>query len=167
MPTPISHAAVGFAIGAWGPHDVPPSAGRVCLAAAACAALPDIDWIGLAPHRGITHSLLFAVLGAAVAAFALFPHVDSLRTRSRLLLILGVALLSHGFLDALSSYSYGIAFLAPFSQQRFRFLWTPLGTPTGDLASQLRQEVLIVFLPAVVLAWAGLKFRRPPRGARA
>lgn len=160
VPTPISHAAVGYAIGAWAPHDVPPSTRRLCLAAAACAALPDIDVLGFAPHRGITHSLVFAVLVAVVAAFALFRQIKSSRTRAQLVLILGVALLSHSFLDALSTYSYGIAFLAPFSQARFRFLWTPLGNPRGDLASQLLQEALVVFFPAVVLAWLGLKRRR-------
>ena len=159
MPTPISHAAVGYAIGAWAPHAVPPSARRVCLIAAACAALPDIDVLGFAPHRGITHSLAFALVAAVVAASALFPRVHPPGTRARIAVILGVALLSHSCLDALSTYSSGIAFLAPFSTQRFRFLWTPLGSASG-LAGQLIQEALVLFLPAVILAWLGLKVRR-------
>lgn len=160
MPTPISHAAVGYAIGAWAPHDVPPSVRRVCLAAAACAALPDIDVLGFAPHRGITHSFLFAALAAIAAAFVLFPQTRTARTRFQLVLILGIALLSHSLLDGFSSYSRGIAYLAPFSQVRFRFVWTPLGYPSGDLGRQLLQEALVVFFPAVVLSWLGLKRRR-------
>jgi inner membrane protein len=161
VPTPISHAAVGFAIAAWTQRATPSEGGRVCAVAAACAALPDIDVIGwllhlsdasLFSHRAITHSLAFALVTAAVAAWT--------QRSNRLFVILGLALLSHGFLDALSTYSVGIAFLAPFSMERFRFLWTPLGSPNGALAGQLVQEAVVVLLPAVVLAWLGLKVRR-------
>jgi len=162
MPTPLSHAAVGYAIGAWSAHDVPPSTQRVCLAAAACAALPDIDVIGFTAHRGITHSLTFAVVAAAAAAFLLFPQSLARRTRIQIALTLLVALLSHSCLDALSQYSWGVEFLAPFSQQRFRFVWTPLGRPNGQLVGQFVQEGLVVFLPAVVLAWLGLRRRGAP-----
>ena len=158
MPTPISHAAVGYAIGAWAPHDVPPSARRVCLVAAACAALPDIDVLGFAAHRGITHSIAFAVVAAAVATFALFPGTEA-RARRQVALVLLLAALSHSCLDALSRYSLGIEFFAPFSHQRFRFGWTPLGRPNGHLIGQFVQEGLVVLLPALVLAWLGLRVR--------
>ena len=79
--------------------------------------------------------------------------------RARIALILGLALLSHACLDALSTYSYGVGFLAPFSHERYRFWWTPLGEPTGSLAGQLMQEAIVVLLPAVLLAWLGFKFR--------
>jgi inner membrane protein len=72
---------------------------------------------------------------------------------------LAVAALSHGFLDALSSYSYGVGFFAPFTQQRYRFPWTPLGSSTGSLAGQLVQEALVVLLPAILLAWLAFKIR--------
>lgn len=160
MPTPISHAAVGYAIGAWSPHEIPPSTHRVCLVAAACAALPDIDVIGFAPHRGITHSLSFAALAALIATLLIFPRGPARGTRLRIALILFVALLSHSCLDALSRYSLGIEFFAPFSEQRFRFVWTPLGRPGGHLVGQFVQEALVVFLPAVALAWLGLRVRR-------
>ena len=82
-------------------------------------------------------------------------------------LVLGLALLSHACLDALSTYSFGVEFFAPFSQQRFRFGWTPLGDPNGSLAGQLLQEAIVVFLPAVVLAWLAFRVRgrAPPRTA--
>ena len=159
MPTPISHAAVGYAIGSWSPHEVPPSARRVCLLAAACAALPDIDVIGFAPHRAITHSILFAALAALTATLFLFPGIQS-QTRRQIGIVLFVAALSHSCLDALSKYSWGIEFFAPFSDRRFRFPWTPLGRPDGDLIGQLVQEVLVIILPALILAWRGLRRRR-------
>ena len=159
MPTPISHAAVGYAIGAWSPHDAPSLTQRVCLVAAACAALPDIDVIGFAPHRGITHSIIFAVFSAAVATLVFFPKAEP-RTRRLIAVTLLVAALSHPCLDALSQYSLGIEFFAPFSDKRYRFPWTPLGRPDDELLGQFVLEALVVFLPAVLVAWLGLRFRR-------
>ena len=72
--------------------------------------------------------------------------------------VLGLAIASHACLDALSTYSLGVEFFAPFSQERFRFLWTPLGVASGSLVGQLVQEALVVLLPALLLAWFG---RRP------
>jgi len=164
LPTPVSHAAVGFAIAAW-TQQAPPAT-RVCVAGAACAALPDIDVLwsplhlaGTSPfaHRAITHSLAFALIGALVIT-AVFFRSERREQRSRVALVLGLALLSHGCLDALSRYSLGIEFFAPFSAQRFRFPWTPLGDPTG-LTGQLIQEALVVFLPAVLIGWLGLRLR--------
>ena len=158
MPTPVSHAAVGFAIAAW-TQQRPPTR-RVCLVAAACAALPDIDFFEWpVAHRTIAHSLAFAVVGAAAATFIFFRSPEWARQRARIALVLGLALLSHSCLDALSTYSYGIAFFAPFSQQRYRFAWTPLGDPSGTLAGQLTQEALVVFLPAVLLGWLAFRLR--------
>ncbi len=158
MPTPISHAAVGFAIAAW-TQPAPPTR-RVFLVAAACAALPDIDFFGWPfAHRAITHSLAFALLGAVVITAVLFRSEQWTQQRSRIALVLGLALLSHGCLDALSTYSFGIEFFAPFSEQRFRFPWTPLGDPNGRLVGQLMQEALVVFLPAVLIGWLGMRSR--------
>lgn len=164
MPTPISHAAVGLAIGAW-TAPAPPTT-RVCALAAACAALPDIDvlWSSGLPdsspwaHRALTHSLAFAFVATILITSVVFRH-----DRARLGVTLGLALLSHGCLDALSTYSLGIAFFAPFSEQRLRFPWTPLGRPQGMVVNQLVVESLLVFLPALLIAWLG--WRRRSRGA--
>ena len=160
MPTPISHAAVGFAIGAWAQRGPPTT--RVCVAAAACAALPDIDVLwsplpladtSLFAHRAITHSLAFALVAAVVVTAVWF------RRERRTGFVLLLALLSHSCLDALSTYSLGVAFFEPFSAHRFRFPWTPLGRPNGAVASQLILESLVVMAPAVLLGWLGLRTR--------
>jgi len=160
VPTPISHATVGYALGIWTQRGVPTR--RVCIAAAVCAALPDIDLL-LAPlieHRAITHSLTFAFIIALVSPGIVLPGIRW-REGWRVATVLGIAILSHGFLDALSQYSYGVEFVAPFSPQRYRFLWTPLGDPAGRLSRQLVQETLVVFLPALLLVWRGLRTKRP------
>ena len=169
MPTPISHFAVGFAVTAWAPPDL--STRRIRVAAAVCAALPDIDVLAssfhvgqasLFGHRAITHSLAFALIAAVAVTRVLFSGDKWAQRRTRIGLILGLALLSHSCMDALSTYSVGVEFLAPFSQERFRFDWTPLGHPNWGLGTQLAQEALFVLLPAVLVGWFGLKFRGRP-----
>jgi inner membrane protein len=164
MPTPVSHFAVGYAIGAWG--QAKPPVRRVCLIAAASALLPDIGTLGsafansqapLLGHRTFTHSLAFAFVAAAIVTLVFFRHPRWAQQRLRIGLIVTVALLSHSCLDALSTYSKGVEFFAPFSGQRFRFLWTPLGNPDWRLRTQLVQEVLVVLLPAILLAWLGVR----------
>jgi inner membrane protein len=152
MPTPVSHAAVGYAIGVWTQRGAPVK--RVCVIAAACAALPDIDLLSspFIAHRGITHSITFALIVALLVAWT--------QRRAWLAVVFGLALLSHSCLDALTTYSAGIAFFAPFSAERYRFLWTPLGDPAGRLSYQLVQDGLVVLLPALLAVWAGLKVRR-------
>jgi membrane-bound metal-dependent hydrolase YbcI (DUF457 family) len=166
VPTPISHAAVGFAIAAW-TQQRPPTR-RVCLVAAACAALPDIDFFGWPfAHRALTHSLAFVVVGTALATLIFFRGAQWAQQRLRIAVVLGLALLSHSFLDALSTYSFGVGFFAPFSQQRYRFVWTPLGDPTGTLAGQLMQEAVVVLLPAVLLGWLAFRVRGPAASPQA
>jgi membrane-bound metal-dependent hydrolase YbcI (DUF457 family) len=167
MPTPISHFAVGYALGTWAQDAVP--ARRVCLVAAVCAALPDIDVLGSAfpaahaslfVHRAITHSVGFAIVASLIATALFFRGNQWAAQRLRIGLILWLALLSHICLDGLSTYSTGVEFLAPFSQHRFRFPWTPLGNPSWSLGAQLSQEAVVVFLPAVFFAWLKLQLRR-------
>ena len=165
MPTPISHAAVGFAIGAW---TAPQPSARVCIAAGACAALPDIDvlWSSGLPisspfaHRALTHSLLFGLVAAWVVALLVFSDERWRPQRTRLAGVLFLALLSHSCLDFFSTYSFGIGFFVPFSEQRFRSPWTPLGRPAGTIMSQLIEEAVAVFAPALLLAWLGWRVRR-------
>ena len=167
MPTPVTHAAVGFALGAWTQRGAPTR--RVCVAAATCAALPDIDAIGwslpvsdasLFSHRAITHSLAFALAAALVTTMLFFKGPEWATKRVEIGAILSLALISHICLDALSTYSVGVEFFAPFSQQRYRFRWTPLGDPARGVTGQLIQEAIFVFVPAVFLGWLGARRRQ-------
>ena len=158
MPTPISHAAVGFATAAWAQQ--PPPTRRLCLVAATCAALPDIEYLGWpVAHRGITHSLAFAVVGALAVSAVFFRSPQWKLHGGRVAITLALAFLSHGVLDGLSTYSVGVEYFAPFSSHRFRLWWTPLGDPEGRLIGQLIQEVLVVLLPAVLLGWLAFQVR--------
>ena len=136
MPTIFTHAVAGLALGtAFRPDDAPP---RFWIAGAACAMVPDVDWAGapfglhyevfLGDHRGFTHSVLFAITFGAAMAWLAFRAPRWEGKRLRLWLYFTLATLSHGLLDALTSYGEGVAFLSPFSSQRFFAPWRPFGT---------------------------------------
>jgi len=172
MPSVISHPAVPLAITvAAGAATVPP---RLCLAAVVASVLPDADafgyWAGVpyeSPfgHRGFTHSLFFALL-VALACTALAPRLGAPRW-----IVFGVVLLaaaSHGCLDAMTTGGHGIAFFAPFSNARYHFPWeviriSPIsvtGFFTRRGASVLASELRWIWMPAAIVAVAGVAMRR-------
>jgi len=176
MATLYTHAVVGLGLG------------RVLVArpmpwtywglAAVLPILPDLDVFSTAAygtalgHRGITHSLAFALLVSVVAAGVTFRY---LRASPWLLSSVFFAILaSHGLLDALTKGGADIPLLWPL-QVRYGN-WGPL--PVADLAFELpdprhsralRAELLWVWLPTVVLVGlvaACRCVRRHPRQPR-
>ena len=133
--------------------------------------LPDADVVAFplgipyaAPfgHRGAAHSLVFAALCALLLALA----VPRLR-RPGLGLLMFAVVASHGLLDAFTDGGLGVAFLWPFSNERFFAPWRPI--PVAPIGARLFTawglEVvlveLLIFLPVVPLAfWP----RRTPDG---
>jgi len=168
----ISHPAVPLALAvALGTGRVPPG-----LAAVACVAsvLPDIDAIGFAAgipyghplgHRGLTHSLMFA-LAIALVCCAFSRHLGA--SRPLTLLIIFVSTASHGLLDAMTTGGLGVAFFSPFSNARYFLPWrvilvSPIGL-SGFLSSRglqvLRSEWTWIWVPALALASIGLVLRK-------
>jgi inner membrane protein len=141
---------------------------RIWWLAPLCAAIPDLDsawgyrmpgsdsWLA---HRGITHTPVFAVFLAAVMVKVAFPHLDSRTQRWRLWAALFLATVSHGVLDALSTYGPGIPFFFPFSTERYVFPWRPISASPDSyghgivrlLLKSIRPELLWIWLPAGVL----------------
>jgi len=160
--TVFSHVVAGFAISTVG--NAPASRPRVFLAAALCAAAPDLDvvtvWFGVPwghvlGHRGITHSLAFAALLASVVTATAFRG----RGRLGLWLVLFLATASHGVLDAMTDGGYGIAFFSPFNNTRLFLPWRPLEVaPIGVRGffsrwgwDVLMSEVVYIWLPVTLL----------------
>ena len=89
--------------------------------------LPDIDAIAaiflpadraFLIHRGITHSLFFAIVaGLLLAWLAKRVHYKALASFGTLAFFFCFQLLLHDLLDACNSYGTGL--LEPFSHQRF------------------------------------------------
>lgn len=125
MPTIITHAVVGVALGiALRPARTGWAYWTLCTA---LPMLPDLDTPLLGAegesccsHRGLTHSLLFAAT-VAVLATALFLRPASATSRRRVLYLtalLFVAVASHGILDAFTDGGSGIMLLWPFDETR-------------------------------------------------
>jgi inner membrane protein len=132
-----------------------------------CSVLPDLDVIGfrfglrygdLWGHRGMTHSLLFAVLLATCVAAAIEKSFQA-RYKRGLLLFLVAA--SHGALDAFTDGGLGVAFFSPFDPQRYFFSWqpihvSPIGVARFFSARGIRvlwSEILWVWIPSLVLGF--------------
>ncbi len=180
MPTVFSHAAVPLALGVGlGAGAVPR---RLLLAGVLVSALPDLDVITLGwgipysvglEHRGFSHSLLVAALVALAGAAA----ASALRAGiARAFVFLFVAIASHGALDAFTNGGLGVAFLWPWSGERFfapealRVIEvSPIG-PARFLSARgavvLGSEVRWIWLPALAVGLMLIVARRGWSGRR-
>ena len=180
MPTILTHPVVPLAIAmGLGRNTVPKSLVAVGIVA---SVLPDLDVLAFHAgipyaaefgHRGFSHSLMFAFcLAAFCAAFA--PFLQSGRWRALWFVFLAAA--SHGILDAFTNGGLGIAFLWPFSPERFFAPLQPIEVAPLGLArflsargfAVIRSELLWVWLPffsmaVFMVAWRRLTSTLTPR----
>ena len=173
MPTVLSHAVFAAALYVPFRRSVFP---RIAAVGAAAAALPDLDVVSfrfgiaygdLLGHRGLTHSLAFAVVFSALCVLALSR---SLPTQARLpaFTYTLLATASHGVFDAFTNGGLGVAFFAPFSNERVFFPWRPIEvSPLGITSifsarglNVLRSELMWVGLPSLATALLGALFTR-------
>lgn len=169
MASAFAHAVAAASLGQFiGP---PCTYWRCLFLGMVCAILPDADVIGFSigipyehpfGHRGVTHSLVFALLLSLTVVAWLFREASG-AVRSRLVLFYFLATASHGLLDALTDGGLGVAFFWPFSNDRFFFPGRPIMVspiePSRFFTSQawaiLATEFLWVGLPAGVFAVVG------------
>ena len=117
---------------------------RILLLGCLFSVIPDLDVIGFqlgisyySPygHRGFTHSILFAVLCAGIAAYSI-RYLSSTQVSGKVsgqasrtlpvFLFLAFSMLSHGVLDAMTFGGRGVGFFWPFVDSREFFPWRPL-----------------------------------------
>lgn len=163
MPSIISHPAVPLAIGLGLSSGLVPR--KLLIAGVLCSIAPDLDVYldraadvySVFEHRGLTHSILFALIcGAVAAAFARRLEASPLIA----FLFITVATGSHGFLDAFTTGGPGILFFWPFSEERYfmplQFIQvSPLGIKpffSSRGLSVLWSELKWLWLPGVVVA---------------
>ena len=164
----MSHAIAALAISApFGPS----ISWRARTLGVISAIAPDADVIGfrfripygdMLGHRGISHSLAFAMLLALLFTVRLL-FAEPQASRWRVWLFLFLATTSHGLLDAFTDGGYGVAFFAPFVNTRYFFPVTPIAvSPIGAAFFSergwhvLQSELLWVWCPAAALAVAAL-----------
>jgi inner membrane protein len=172
MSSIISHAAIPIAVSAVFPTGS--LSKGLLLAGALCAMVPDLDVIGfyfgvrysdMLGHRGLSHSIAFA-LGLSALLAAAWPTAEPGRLPAFLFLFL--ATLSHPFLDAFTDGGLGVAWFAPFSNQRYFFPWRPLAVPPIGIEAffttrdwhVLKSEFVWVWLPSLCVFASGLIAKR-------
>jgi len=166
MPTIVSHAAVPLALGVGlGRKRIPPP---LLIAGIAASMLPDADVLlfgasygSVWSHRGVTHSIAFALLVAIGGAFLLRRVAPPLTAFA----FLFVVTVSHGLLDMVTNGGHGVAILWPLSDQRYFFDWRPIQVAplvTNNFVSRfasragalVRTEGLWIWAPAAIVAMA-------------
>jgi len=173
----FSHAVAALGIGACFYRQGTPK--RVWVVGVVCSVIPDLDVIGFRfgihygdfwGHRGFTHSILFAALLASAMTLTVFRHVSPGLDRLRMWIYLFLATASHGFLDAMTDGGLGVAFFAPFDNNRYFLPFRPIHVSPigfGRFFSQrgiavLQSELVWIWLPAGLLALSVWLMRRRP-----
>ncbi|MDQ3565897.1 MAG: metal-dependent hydrolase [Pseudomonadota bacterium] len=152
---------------------------KLVLLGAICAVIPDLDVIGFTfgvrygavwGHRGLTHSIVFAGLLAAVTTAFWVQGVPGLHFSVFLFLFLST--LSHPILDACTDGGLGVAFFAPFRVKRYFFPKRPIAVPPIGIAAffsargwqVMKSEFRWIWLPAMVLIALGHVLKAGPSG---
>ena len=162
MPTVLTHAFVALAAGKACFHRPMPL--RFWFLAAGCSAAPDLDiglhsfgveYADLWGHRGMTHSVLFALVLSVVLVSCAFRRQAPILTRFwwALVAFFFAITASHGLLDAFTDGGLGIAFFAPFSETRYFMPWRPLLVSHFGVGSLFTEYGMRVLLAEVVWVW--------------
>ncbi len=143
-----------------------------------CAVIPDIDaigfWMGVPydsmfGHRGITHSLFFALLLAFTVTWFFYREEKTFSRRWWILLaVFFVAGASHGFLDAMTTGGRGVAFFAPFNDARYFFAFRPIKVSPISITrffsergwEILKSEFVWVWIPSFIVMGIAMVIKR-------
>src|SRR5678815_565637 len=165
MASAFSHAIVALAMGkAFQNKEL---RWRELFLGALCSVLPDLDVIGLYfdieygdlwGHRGMTHSVVFAVLLAGSLVMLWYRGKLAVATAG-LFVYFFLCTVSHGVLDAMTNGGLGVAFFSPFDTTRYFFpvrpvVVSPIGI--GEFFSEygarvLANEAVWIGLPSLAL----------------
>jgi inner membrane protein len=167
MASAFSHAIASVAIGKM--NFTSAQTRKFWLLGAFCAVIPDADaigyWMGvpydsLWGHRGITHSFFFAfLLAGAVMYFFYRTEKPFSKAWWALYITFFVSTASHPILDAFTTGGRGVAFFAPFWDERYFFPWrvirvSPISI-TRFFSSKgievLKSEFIWVWIPSLTI----------------
>lgn len=117
-----------------------------------------IDYESMLGHRGLTHSIFFALVWAFVLIL-LFHRKNVLSSKRYLFVFYALCVFSHAVLDALTTGGAGVAFFAPFHGARYFLPWrvievSPIGADNffSDWGvAVLWSELKYIGIPCVLL----------------
>jgi inner membrane protein len=139
---------------------------RFWFLAIVSANLPDADVIGFAfgieygdllGHRGLSHSLLFALFWSfLVVSFGFKQFRRFSREWWKVLVFFFLVTASHGVLDALTNGGLGVAFFAPFDRTRYFFPWRPINVSPIGVTEFFSAWGSVVLLSEIKYVWLPL-----------
>jgi inner membrane protein len=176
MPSAFTHAFAALALSKMTTGEKMPTT-RFWLLSVFCAVVPDVDAISFAfgvrrgsmfGHRGLTHSLLFALLLAVLVVWLGFGKTQAFSKEWwKLLIYFFIVTASHGLLDALTNGGSGVAFFAPFDTTRYFFSWRPIEVSpiglrffSGRGLEVIASEFVWVWIPMALLVATFWLYRR-------
>lgn len=165
MPSIFSHAVCATALGAvYAPKRMPV---RFWVLTVICSILPDADVVGFAfgvrygdvlGHRGITHSLVFALVASWLVVLLAFREHTEGKAKISLFVYFFAVTVSHPLLDALTNGGLGVALFAPFDASRYFLPSRPIevspigaGFFSARGLSVLISEIKWVWLPSLAV----------------
>lgn len=177
MASAFGHAAAALALSQAGIINKP--SWRLVITGIALSILPDADSVGFLVgiayksfwgHRGFSHSIVFAVLIAAIVQQLFFNSHSSKGERIRVFIFLFLSCISHSILDAMTTGGLGVAFLSPFDDTRYFFPWRPIKVSPinvhaffeGKGFAVLKSEAVWIGIPAasiILLSWIVRKIK--------
>jgi inner membrane protein len=171
MASIFSHGIAAFAVGKLLILSKKPW--KLWITGIICSMVPDADTIAFRfgipynsvwGHRGITHSILFAVFLALIVMIIFYKTIKlSEKDWWILFIYFFLATVSHPVLDAMTNGGLGVAFFAPFDNSRYFFPWRPIQvSPIGAKAffsaagwKVIKSELIWVWIPSVILIISG------------
>ncbi len=181
MASAFAHIGSAVVIGAVFSHQALPR--RFWSLGALCSVLPDLDVIGflwgipyahVMGHRGFTHSLAFAALWSGLLVTMLRYAYEERGAGLTLFLYFFLCTVSHGVLDAMTDAGLGVAFFAPWDNERYFLPWRPLKVPPIGIHAffsrcglvVIGSELLWVGVPLVLIAVVGVTLHRKRNSRR-
>ena len=117
-------------------------------------------------HRGMTHSIFFAFLWSLIVTLLYKKWKNPLTSIAalRIFLFILYCTITHGILDAMTTGGMGIAFFAPFSDQRYFLPWRVIRVSPLSIDAFfshrafriLKSEALWIGIPSIILALIGI-----------
>jgi inner membrane protein len=159
LPSAFAHALVGAACASPLPRAARPVGFVVALAVLAAA--PDLDVVAFRlgipyehplGHRGLSHSLFFALV-VALASLPLCRRVLPGRGRLGAALVFA-AVASHGLLDAFTDAGLGVGLFIPFDDGRYFAPWRPILTSPLSVGAFFSSRGLAVLANEAL--WVGV-----------
>jgi inner membrane protein len=131
--TLIGHAVVAVTAGY--SYPVRMATRKFFILAVICAIIPDADVITFSfgipyespwGHRGMSHSILFAIGWGILVSFLFYRKEFFQKTGPAYIFLFVICTVSHGVMDALTNGGLGVEFFFPFNNTRYFFPWRPI-----------------------------------------